>query len=500
MKLPKSFYNWTSLIGATIALISLFMIIFLFIISLIYRESGSYLGLVIYIVLPVFLVLGLIIIPIGMIRKHRKDKRGEVSRVRRWPIFDFNEQRTRNGFSLFAIGTTLFLLLSAMGSYEAFHYTESVKFCGTLCHRVMKPEYVAYQNSAHARVACVDCHVGTGANWYVRSKLSGLYQVYATLLNIYPRPIPTPIKNLRPARETCEECHWPEKFYAHQLVKKVHYLADGSNTEWTMNLMLKIGPEHSSLGLLEGIHWHINPEVTIEYVSTSLDREIIPWVRYTNKKTGKKIIYEDSENPLQPGQLDTLEIRTMDCIDCHNRPSHHYNTPITFINDALTSGKIPRELPDIKFLAMDLLYHKEYSTEDSALLLLDSEVRAYYEMMYPEITEGKREMVDQAINGIQGEFRKNIFPEMKVTWKAYVNHLSHVESDGCFRCHNNRHTSSDGAVISRDCNNCHHILSQGTPDNMQTSVNGESQEFHHLNDNRQAWKEKLCSECHRELY
>ncbi|HRZ22005.1 MAG TPA: NapC/NirT family cytochrome c, partial [Bacteroidales bacterium] len=265
MKLPKSFYNWTSLIGATIALISLFMIIFLFIISLIYRESGSYLGLVIYIVLPVFLVLGLIIIPIGMIRKHRKDKRGEVSRVRRWPIFDFNEQRTRNGFSLFAIGTTLFLLLSAMGSYEAFHYTESVKFCGTLCHRVMKPEYVAYQNSAHARVACVDCHVGTGANWYVRSKLSGLYQVYATLLNIYPRPIPTPIKNLRPARETCEECHWPEKFYAHQLVKKVHYLADGSNTEWTMNLMLKIGPEHSSLGLLEGIHWHINPEVTIEY-------------------------------------------------------------------------------------------------------------------------------------------------------------------------------------------------------------------------------------------
>lgn len=500
MRLPKPFYNWTSLVGATIAIISLFMIVFLFIISLIYKESSSYLGLVIYIVLPVFLVIGLIIIPIGMIRKHRREKRSKGTVELKWPVFDFNETRTRNAFSIFAIGTTLFLLLSAMGSYEAFHFTESVKFCGTLCHEVMKPEYVAYQNSPHARVACVDCHVGSGANWYVRSKLSGLYQVYATALNIYPRPIPTPIKSLRPARETCEECHWPEKFYARQLVKETHYLADGENTEWTIRLQMKIGPEQSALGLMEGIHWHINPDVIIEYVAVSQDREIIPWVRYTNKKSGRMVVYEDAENPLQPGQLDTLEIRSMDCMDCHNRPSHEYNSPITFINNSMTGGKIPGELPDIKFLAMDLLHHSEFSTEDSSLLLIDQEVRNYYEMMYPEILEEKKELVDRAIEGIQDGFMKNIFPEMKVTWKAYINHISHVESDGCFRCHNDRHASSDGAIISKDCNLCHTIISQGTPGNMQVSAAGEPLEFYHVNDNRQAWKEKLCSECHRELY
>ncbi len=390
LRLPKTFYNWTSIIGATIALISLFMIVFLFIITTIFSKGTSYIGIVIYMVLPAFLVIGLILIPIGMIIKFKKQAKEKEAdkKALRWPSIDFNETRQRNAFMIFAVGSTIFLLLSAVGSYEAFHYSESVEFCGKLCHKVMKPEYVAYQNSPHARVACVECHVGSGADWYVRSKLSGLYQVWSVTMNLYPRPIPVPIKNLRPARETCEECHWPAKFYARQLRIERHYLPDAKNTEWDIHLQMKIGASLSALGLQEGIHWHINPDVRVEYVATADDRQSIPWVRYTNLKTGEVREFIDSDNPLQPGQMDTLAVRTMDCMDCHNRPSHNYQTPIFAINNAITAGLIPKELPDIKTAALEAM-NTVYSTNDSAMTGIENKINTYYSENYNESVQLK---------------------------------------------------------------------------------------------------------------
>ena len=90
-------------------------------------------------------------------------------------------------------------MLSSLGSYRVFEETESPQFCGALCHTVMKPEYTAYKISPHSRVRCTECHIGPGASWFVRAKLSGLYQVYATVTDVYPRPIPVPVQNLRPA-------------------------------------------------------------------------------------------------------------------------------------------------------------------------------------------------------------------------------------------------------------------------------------------------------------
>ena len=179
LKLPHSTQNWLSVVGATIALISLFMIIFLFVISSIFGQGGSYLGLIVYILLPGIMIMGMILIPIGMIITARRIRREKAKEMDDWPRLDLNDIRHRNAFFIFAIGTTVFLFLTAVGSYEAFHFTESVTFCGELCHGVMNPEYTAYQHSPHARVSCVECHVGSGADWYVRSKLSGLYQVYA---------------------------------------------------------------------------------------------------------------------------------------------------------------------------------------------------------------------------------------------------------------------------------------------------------------------------------
>ncbi len=475
------------------------MFVFLFVISFFFDKGESYLGLFMWIVLPVFIVVGLAIIPVGMLIKHRRDKKLKYVPKKEWPVMNLNEPRTRNAVVIFGIGSVFFLLLSAVGSYEAFHYTESVEFCGTLCHDVMKPEYVAYHNSSHAKVSCVECHVGSGADWYVRSKLSGLYQVYAVTTGNFPKPIPTPIKSLRPAQETCEECHWPQKFYARQLVMNRHYLPDEDNTEWDIGLQMKTGPAYSALGLEEGIHWHINPDIKVEYISTDSARTSIPWIRYTNMKTGEVKIFEDDSIQLTPKEILSHDVREMDCMDCHNRPSHDYQTPISFINNAITAGVISQDLPDIKYLSMEILSNN-FPTTDSALKFIESEVNSYYEFMYEDIYNGSPELITGAIKGIQQGFLNNIFPEMGVKWNVYHNHIGHLEFDGCFRCHDDKHTANDGSFISMDCNLCHTIIAQGVPDTIQTGSIYSALEFVHPNDPNEAWKDDLCSECHKDLY
>lgn len=496
-QLPRSTHNWITLIGATIAVIALMMIAFLFTVSVFLQEGHTYLGLVIYILLPAVMILGLILIPVGMFIQMRRERAHGAREGGSWPRIDLNEPRHRNAFMIFSLGTTVLLFISAIGSYEAFHFTESVPFCGTMCHSVMSPEYTAYQNSAHARVACVDCHVGAGADWYVRSKLSGAYQVYATLADKYPRPIPTPVANLRPARETCETCHWPEKFYARKLRLETHYLADEENTQWDIQLIVKIGGEKSAIGLAEGIHWHINPDVRVEYIASDERRETLPWVRYTDLKTGKVTVYEDEEDPMDPEEIAAAEIRVMDCMDCHNRPSHDYRAPAIFINQAITAGEIPVELPEIKSLLVELC-DVEYATGDSAFKAFDEAIRTFYEEDYPEIAEEKPELIDQAVKGFQAAFSKNIFPEMKVRWDAYPNHIGHLEFNGCFRCHNDTHASEDGEVIRKDCNLCHLITAQGTPGEMEYAQVGTALEFKHP-DGDDDWRDGLCTDCHTGL-
>ncbi len=498
MKLPHSYHNWTSLIGTVLAAISLFLILFFIIISVVFDQGGSYTGLFAYIVLPLFLILGLLLIPIGMFVKFKRDKRIKTESKQRWPMIDLNTRGHRNAFLIFVTTTAVFLLLSAVGSYETFHYTESTEFCGELCHNVMEPEYTTYHNSPHARVACVDCHVGTGADWYVRSKLSGLYQVYSVIFKKYPQPIETPIANLRPARETCEQCHWPEKFTPYYNRFEKYFLADENNSEWDISLQMKIGAPYSAMGLEEGIHWHINKDVMVEYIAADETREYISWVRYTNKKTGEVVEFEDQDLPLE-GEITDYEIRTMDCMDCHNRPSHNYLSPSNFVNRGLASGAIPNNLPEIKKIAMDvLLVNFEYL--DSALIYVQEQVSEFYAQNYPEISEQDPVLIETAITGIQNELKNNIFPFMQVRWDVYPNHIGHLESEGCSRCHDDLHVSSDGNTIPRDCNLCHNITAQGPPGNLETGNIFDSLSFKHPVNIDEAWKEYLCVECHLYLY
>jgi hypothetical protein len=240
LKLPRSFFNVISYIGMLLIVISICSFLFLYILSSIAPTQNPYIGLVLFLVIPAPFVLGLVLVPAGMLRAYRRQT-GIAAQGPPLPVIDFNTTRNKIAFAIFAVGGVLFGTFIIYELYEGYHYTETTTFCGELCHQVMQPEYVTYSNSPHARVGCAECHVGSGANFYVKSKLSGSYQVYATLRNIYPRPIPTPVKNLRPARETCEECHWPEKFYESQQITNHHYVCDDENTPWTIDMLIKIG-------------------------------------------------------------------------------------------------------------------------------------------------------------------------------------------------------------------------------------------------------------------
>ena len=499
MKLPQASKNWLSIIGSIIAVINLLLILLLFVISTIFDKGSTNLGLFIYIILPGFFIFGLLLIPVGMFIERKKIFKGLVHETSRLPYIDLNDPSHRNAFLIFTITTIIVLFLSTLGSFKAYHITESIEFCGTLCHQVMEPEHVAYLNSPHANVACVECHVGSGASWYVKSKLSGLHQVYAVLTNSFPRPIGTPLHDLRPARETCEKCHWPQKFYARSLWTNKYFLADSANTEWDIILQMKTGPEYSGLGLREGIHWHINPDVSIEFISENDKRENISYVKYTNKSTGKITIYRNENNPVSDSLIAAASPRTMDCIDCHNRPSHNYKSPSVYFNKAMLTGSVAKSIPFFKKAAMDIL-RESFTDSDTAIMKIDESITNFYKSGHSEYYAMNEDLIKTSIASVQKSFSQNTFPNMKVSYDNYPEHIGHLESDGCFRCHNGSFKSDDGRTISRECNQCHTIVGQGTPESMQYTTIRENLEFQHPVDIGTAWKESNCSECHRNLY
>lgn len=494
-RLPSLFYNPISMFGAVFAIVNFVAIVTLVLLDAI-LGLAPYAGIIAFIILPALMILGLIFIPAGMFFERRRRIRHAGEEKPRAFYIDFGRPSHRLASIIFASGTIIFILSTAVGSYRAYEFTESVTFCGQICHSVMEPEFIAYQNSPHARVTCAECHVGPGAGWFVRSKLSGAYQVYATIFNLYPQPIPTPIKNLRPARETCEACHWPEKFHGSQEKIFDHYMVDEENTKWSIRMLIKTGGGSKEAGIAEGIHWHMNIANEIDYIATDEQRQQIAWVRMKDVH-GNVREFINQDNPIAPEDLGNYEMRRMDCIDCHNRPTHIYHSPSKAINMAFSAGKIDPTLPSAKRIAIEALIAEEYPTADSAALAIAQKIRESYENEYPEVWETRVSAVDSLIAATQDIYRKNFFPKMKVRWDVYPDNIGHFLSPGCYRCHNGRMVSDDGAVIAYDCNSCHVIISQGP--NLETDsqiIAPGGLEFKHPVDIDDAWKEIACSDCH----
>ncbi len=480
--------NYVSLIGLALAVVALANILFLFLIDLTSSHPSPYVGVLAYMVFPGFLILGLLLVPLGMWLQRKKIIGVEAKGL---PVLDLNNPAQRSTVAFFLSFVVIFVLMSAVGSYRGYEYTDSVEFCGQLCHTVMHPEFVAHQNSPHARVRCVDCHVGAGAGWYVRSKLSGARQVIKTALNTFPRPIETPVANLRPAPETCEQCHWPKKFWGAQLKVIDHYASDEKNTPRELRLLIKTGGGDPSAGVASGIHWHMNIANKITYWSDA-KRQNISYVRLEDMY-GKVTEYAAQGADTTPAGLSKLQTKRMDCVDCHNRPTHIYTPPDRSVDQALTAHRIDSSLPFAKAQSVEVL-SADYKSTDEAMQAIATKIPAFYKEKYPDIASSKQAQIQAMVTEVQRIFKNSIFPEMKVNWKTHPDNVGHFYFQGCFRCHDGNHVSKDGKVITKQCDSCHTLLSQ-SEGGVETAGSAEGVQFKHpvdLGDLTQV----NCSDCH----
>jgi nitrate/TMAO reductase-like tetraheme cytochrome c subunit len=446
--------NPISLAGIALAIVSFANILLFYLIDQIATKASPYIGILAYMVSPAFLVLGLLLMLAGVLLERRK----KIERTEFYPRVDLNDPAQRSAVILFVTFLVVFAVVSAAGSYKAYEFTESVTFCGQLCHTVMSPEYTAYQLSPHARVACVDCHVGPGATWFVKSKLSGSRQVFATLFHTFPQPIPTPVKNLRPAQETCEQCHWPNKFYGEQLKVFSHYAGDKKNSLREIRMIIKTGGGDPATGAPEGIHWHMNIANKIEYVAADEKRQVIPYIHVEDQQ-GRVTEYYAKDSTLSKVQIAKAARHRMDCVDCHNRPTHIYVSPDLSVDQSLLARRLDGSLPFIKQQAVILLT-ADYKTTDAAMQGIASGIQDFYEKKYPDVAKSQQLEIRNAVTEVQQIFKRTTFPEMKLNWQTHPNNLGHFYSPGCFRCHDGQHVSSDGRAINRDCNQCHTMISE----------------------------------------
>src|SRR5689334_22130289 len=381
-KISELVRNPISLVGVALAAVSLINVFFLFLIDAMSERANAYVGILAYMVAPGFLIFGLVLIFVGVWYHRRRERTRQPSDAGRYLRIDFSDPGQRGAVAFFLTFVLVFVMMSAVGSYRAYEYTDSTQFCGQLCHSVMNPEFTAYQLSPHARVRCVDCHVGAGATWYVRSKLSGARQVYATVFNRFPRPIPTPVENLRPAQETCEQCHWPRKFYGALLKVITHYGYDEKNTPRQIRLLIKTGGGDPGIGMTTGIHWHMNIANEITYVTPDKTRETIPYVHVKDMQ-GRVTDYMAKDAPLTKAQIETLPRRRMDCVDCHNRPTHIYVPPDRAVDQSLLSRRIDASLPYIKQQGVTALT-ANYANTDQAVQGIATAVHNFYAGKYPQ--------------------------------------------------------------------------------------------------------------------
>jgi hypothetical protein len=427
--------------------------------TVLYGAENAYAGIIFVSVVPTTFFGGLILVPLGIYIEFRHRRLQDPSLGEKplsailQTLSGESDVRSRIIAFVFFSGANVVL---TMGIFVgSLNYLDSPSFCGQLCHTVMTPEYTTYQHSPHARVPCVDCHIGPGASWFVKSKISGLRQVYAVMAKTYSRPIPTPIDQLRPARDTCEQCHWPEKFHQDKLKVITHYGDDRNNTKFYTALLLKVGGPEAEGAPPTGIHWHVSGGNRVIYASEKGERKDILWIRF--ERNGRPPVeYRFTGSSLSDAQIAALPKRTMDCVDCHNRPTHIYRTADNELETMFTRFPDLQKIPYLKKAAGEVLALR---FDDAAIQgKAAGEALLDWYSRHPE-EKPDRTLLNQAAERVQEIYSRNIWPHMNIEWGTYPNHIGHSTTNpGCLRCHGNNHLDAAGNAVRADCRMCHTIL------------------------------------------
>jgi hypothetical protein len=412
-------------------------------------QSNPYFGIVLFLVIPLGLVLGLLLIAFGN-AWYRFRGKAEAA----WPRIDLNNRRHQRIVLAGLVLSSVNIVIVSMAAYGGIHYMESASFCGQVCHQAMAPQFMAYQDSPHSSVPCVACHVGAGADALVASKVNGIRQLALYASERYSRPVPSPVHTLRPARDTCETCHWPEKIHGDRLKVIREYADDEENSETTTTLRIHVGGGSHRLGIGSGIHWHMNLSNQIEYIATDRERQVIP---YVSLRSPDGMFREYRVEGVSDEELARGERRRMDCMDCHNRPSHtFFARPERAVDQALEIGRVSRELPFVRREMVAALKAESENGADAGRKIAEH-LEQFYRREYPEVADRAAADIAKAVAVAQDLFERNVFPGMRVSWGTYPNELGHLDFPGCFRCHDEEHRSADGKVIGQDCETCHSI-------------------------------------------
>jgi hypothetical protein len=440
--------NWISAAGVVLLTTSALVWLFTLVADASHEQSNPYIGILLFLIAPGVFFFGLALVPLGMWIRRRNPSWASDG--------PFSLSNPRIVRLLIFIGgmTVLNVVLAGSFTYQAVEYMDSRSFCGATCHTVMSPEYTAYSNSPHANVECVKCHIGPGASWFVKSKLSGARQLYAVAFNTHSRPIQTPVEDLRPSRDTCEACHWPARFSGERLRVIWKYADDEQNTRQATVLMMHIGGGMTS----RGIHGaHVGAGVQIRYAHEDRERQKVAWTEV--ERPGKETLRYIRKG----GENASGAVRTMDCIDCHNRPTHIFESAQTAVNRLFQTGDLSTELPFLKKQAM-LVLEKPYASREEAVREVPGQIEAFYREKYGDIYKAKASLVKTNAKAVLSAYERNVFPEMKITWGTYINNIGHTEFPGCFRCHDGEHTTKSGQSISQDCSTCHEMLAMEEAD------------------------------------
>jgi len=445
---PFFFYgnNPASLIGGALTSAAAFTLIGYWVVSLLGHggSSNPYVGIIFYLILPALFVLGLLLIAAGILLRRRHLKAaGQIPAI--FPDVDLRDPGFRHGIDFVVIATFINFVIVGTASYRGVAYMDQPSFCGQSCH-VMAPQWTAYHVSSHSGVACTDCHIAAGIQGFVHAKVNGTKQLFMVAFHDYPRPILANDK-VPPARVTCLNCHNPNTYVGDKLLVKNSYGDDEKNSLTHTIVLLHVGGR-DQFGNLSGIHGaHLG---YIEYISTDSEHQTIHWVGKTSAD-GSVTEFTDVKGPV------TGQKRLMDCIDCHNRPAHSFDTPEDALNNDMAKGRPSVSLPFVHKQGLALLKAKYESQEDAAAKIT-SGLESFYSSQYPAIGRGQRTQVDQAAKTLVAIYSENVFPFMKVAWGTHPNDIGHDAYPGCFRCHDGSHNTKDQKSIPNDCSTCHNLI------------------------------------------
>ncbi len=459
-------HSRTALLGAMLVTAIFPFLLGALLYDAIWDMRNTYFAALAYLILGPLVILGLVLVFIGLFFLRGKEdvRLFTLDYLRDYFTNPARFGRMRKLLFVFVFISGSMLCIFGVITYRSYTYMNTTSFCANFCHMVLQPQKVAHRNSPHSQVDCVACHIGSNAKWFEKAKISGLQQVVNVIGHAYDRPIRTPISHLRPDRAVCEACHRPGLFHGDKLVVRERFLPDEENTSVKTVLLLKVGSAGDRSLSPHGYHWHVAPENRLVYTAVGDERRIIPTVRFKQSDDPERVFKAaDADRLLGKDDL-RAETREMDCMDCHNRPTHNYLSADEALDLKLISGAIPRDLPYIKRQALALIT-RAYASRQEALTKIAAGLRSWYRTHYPDIAVDNGR-VAKAVLGVQAAYSENVFPAMKVDWDTYVDHVGHGPDfdRGCFRCHDGKHVNSRGEAIASDCNTCHVILAENDPD------------------------------------